>query len=311
MNWYKLMDLDKTFEENAATMSGKFPEEYEVRFSINNGNEKMQNESTTADNIEEIDKRFNEGLASLTEENADSIVLSLGRPSSVLRAAGVEDKPMKLYGNKVIAKMRKHGYTLYELRNLPRAVAEPIAVFNNYGKDGNRSILTELRTAKGNFLVAVDLGKGIEDIDFNIISSVFGKGEDNVVDWIERGLATYINKEKALNYLHHSALRAEALSSPRLSSATKIVENFENPSIEENDLFRNVFGGNRGYVGYSKSKRAVRAESEGMRSVSNFDADFVESVNEILRSVGADDIAIAEWMGRYECPSLGSKDAHS
>ncbi|MCD8318094.1 MAG: hypothetical protein LUC45_04240 [Paraprevotella sp.] len=127
--------------------------------------------------------------------------------------------------------MRKHGFTLRELENLPKAVANPIAVFDNYKKDGYRAILTELKTENGNFLVTVNIGKG-EDLDFNIVSSVFGKGKDNIVDWIERGLTTYINKEKALNYLHHSALRAEALSSSRLDSATKIVENFENPSVE-------------------------------------------------------------------------------
>lgn len=94
---------------------------------------------------------------------------------------------MKLYGSKVMKKMRKHGFALEDLRDLPRAVANPIAVFNNYGKDGNRSVLTELHTANGNFLVTISLGKGGEDIDFNIVSSVFGKGEDNIVDWLNRG----------------------------------------------------------------------------------------------------------------------------
>ena len=46
--------------------------------------------------------------------------------------------------------------------------------------------------------------------------SVFGKDEDNIVDWIEKGYATYINKEKALNYLHHSALNAVTSERPRL-----------------------------------------------------------------------------------------------
>lgn len=59
-------------------------------------------------------------------------------------------------------------------------------------------------------------------------------------------------------------------------------------------MAQTVFGGNKGYVGYSKSRRAVRAEGEGMRSVSNFDADFVEEVNGILRSVGAGNITTAE-----------------
>lgn len=191
------------------------------------------------DDIEEANARFNEELETLNEENSDSIILSLGRPSDILISAGVEDKPMKLYGNKVIKKMKKHGFSISELRNLPEAVADPIAVFDNLGREGNRSVLTELKTANGNFLVSLDLGKG-EEIDFNIVSSVFGKGEDNIVDWFERGLSTYINKEKALNYLHHSALHAVALRSSRLDSAAKVIKDFQNPSVGGGIRFRSV-----------------------------------------------------------------------
>lgn len=193
-----------------------------------------------SDNLDNVNQRFNDRLDNLNERNADRVTLSLGMPSDVLLSAGVSEKPLKLYGNKIIKKMKKHGFNLEELHDLPKAVANPIAVFDNYRKgNGSRSVLTELNTRNGNFLVTLNVGKG-EDIDFNIVSSVFGKGEDNVVDWIERELATYINKEKALNYLHHSALRAEALSSSRLSHATKIVESFENPTLEQGKISSSV-----------------------------------------------------------------------
>ena len=107
------------------------------------------------ENSEEVNERFNEQLGGLTADNADNVVLSLGCPSKVLLSAGVENKPMTLYGNKVIKKMRKHGFALEELRNLPRAVADPIAVFNNYGENGNRSILTELKTGQSENSVAI------------------------------------------------------------------------------------------------------------------------------------------------------------
>jgi hypothetical protein len=181
---------------------------------------------------EEVNKKFNEQLDTLTEENADNVVLSLGMPSNILLSAGVENKSLKLYGNKIIKKAKKHGFKIKDLRDLPRAVANPIAVFNNYNKEGNRSILTELQTQQGNILVGIEIGKEGVDIDFNIVKTVFGKGDNKVIDWIEKGLATYINKEKALNYLHHSAPIAEALSNSRLNSVAKIIQNFENPQIK-------------------------------------------------------------------------------
>lgn len=239
------------------------------------------------ENAEEVNERFNEQLGGLTADNADNVVLSLGHPSKVLLSAGVENKPMTLYGNKVIKKMRKHGFALEELRNLPRAVADPIAVFNNYGENGNRSILTELKTLRGNFLVSVNIGKGA-DVDFNIVSSVFGKGSGNVADWINKGYMTYVDKEKALNYLHHSALRAVTSDSSRLSSedpavlshqsapiaataanaefssAAKVVENFENPKSEsKNDiLFRD--GAAKDYEKAQARETYERRVSTGM-----------------------------------------------
>ena len=36
---------------------------------------------------------------------------------------------------------------------------------------------------------------------------------------------------KALDYLHHSALNAEALSNPRLISTANIIQNFPNPKV--------------------------------------------------------------------------------
>lgn len=191
-------------------------------------------------NQNEVNERFNEKLSSLNADNADGTVLNLGYPSDVLISAGVTNKPLKLYGNKIFKKMKKRGLALSELENLPVAVADPIAVFDNLEKKGNRSVLTELRTQNGNFLVTLDLGKDA-DVDFNIVSSVFGKRDANIVDWINRGLAKYVNKEKALLFLsRHSAPIAETAANEELSSATKVVESFVNPTLEEGKISSSV-----------------------------------------------------------------------
>ena len=160
-------------------------------------NEKVEDERFRNDEeLEEVNQRFNEELNNLTEANADKVTLWLGKPSDVLLSSGIENKPMKLYGNKIIKKMKKHDFALDELRDLPKAVADPIAVFDNLGRLGNRSILTELTTEQGNFLVTIDMGKGKKDVDFNIISSAFGKGKGNVIDWIEKSFENPINNSE-------------------------------------------------------------------------------------------------------------------
>ncbi len=275
------------------------PVEEAVRFREDN-----PDTAENSQDIEKVNAKFNEQLGSLTEENADRVILSLGTPSDILLSAGVEDKPMKLYGNKVMKKMRKHGFTLGELRDLPRAVADPIAVFNNYGKDGNRSILTEMRTRRGNFLVSVNIGKDA-DIDFNIVRSVFGKGNESVVDWINKGFATYINKKKTLDYLHfsessipeasnnregekaltslshQSAPIAATAANAELSSAAKVVENFENPSVagenqQDTELERE---GERSYdsvpTSLSRSQSGKRHASEEMSRAVGVPVEYV------------------------------------
>ena len=194
--------------------------------------ERIKNGESNAEMMA-LNDRFNEKLGTLSEENADSQIFDLGYPSPVLLAAGVQDNPLKLYGNKIIKKAKEHGYSITELRNLPEAVANPIAVFNNYQQDGSRSILTELKTADGNFLVTLTVGKGGVDIDFNIISSIFGKAESSVVNWIEKGYATYLNKEKTLEYLHFPAPIAAAANTQELNNVAKVVQNFENPKFQQ------------------------------------------------------------------------------
>ncbi len=183
----------------------------------------------------EVNKRFNETLSGLTVDNADATVLSLGMPNALLMSAGMEAKEMKLYGNEVIKKMKKHGFTLDSLTDLPRAVANPIAVFTG-SHTGSHAILTELNVDGRNVLVSVSVGKGGVDVDFNVVTSIYGKNSDSVVEWLKKGLATYINKRKALDYLHHSAPIAVTSNNEELSDATNIIESFENPSASRYEV---------------------------------------------------------------------------
>ena len=180
-------------------------------------------------NLTETNRIFNDRLSELTEQNSDNIVLDLGNPSEILLSAGIEDKPMKLYGNKVIKKMKKHGFKLEELRNLPEAVANPIAVFEG-SVPNSHAILTELKTNGKNILATISIGKG-SDIDFNIITSAYGKDGENIQKWINEGKGLYFNKEKALDYLRIPAPIAGAQDSQGLFDIANIVKEFENPTI--------------------------------------------------------------------------------
>ena len=288
--------LGMTAEERRASLASETEDvAREDQIFLNDLLGVSMSESASTD-LEDVNRRFNDELGRLTDENKDKIVLSLGRPSDILLAAGVSEKPMKLYGNKVIKKMRKHGFALDELKDLPRAVADPIAVFDNIGREGNRSILTELRTEQGNFLVTVDLGKDA-DVDFNIVSSVFGKGSSNVIDWINKGLATYINKEKALAFLSHpSAPIAAAAANAELDSAAKVVKEFENPKVSDEDV--------------SEDDAVYRIREDVQDSEQN-DADMMRSVAEQMGEKLHTNIHIIEDVNEITHPNSAVQERRS
>ena len=181
--------------------------------------------------VQEVNDRFNEELAALTEENARERILNIGIPSPVLLACGIENKPIRLYGAKLLSKVRKHGYNIGDLKILPLAISEPIAVFKG-SMSNSFAILTELLIGDNNVLATLSVGKGGHDVDFNIISSVYDKRGDSVVRWVNDGKLLYVDKEKALDYFSVSAPLAEAQNNQELISTTKVIQNFENPKIE-------------------------------------------------------------------------------
>ena len=259
------------------------------RFNDQVEDERFRND----EELEEANQRFNEELENLTEENADKVTLWLGKPSDVLLSSGIENKPLKLYGNKVIKKMKKHGFALDELRDLPKAVADPIAVFDNYQREGNRTILTELRSQEKNIMVAVTLGKNGVDVDFNIVSSVFGKGSSNVVDWISKGYLAYVDKEKALNYLYFSERNiSEAADNSRLSSAANIVKSFENPIN-------------------NSEKKLDRKSTQGKEVTEKERQQMAERANELAETLHLDNVEIVTDASTLEGKKAKAKGFYS
>lgn len=252
--------------------------------------------------LKKTNDKFNEQLETFTIETADRYNFNLGRPSSVLLSAGIENKPIRLHGSKVAKKIRKHGFQATALRDLPKAIAHPIAVFDNLGREGNRSILTELKMDNGNVLVSIDLGRGTE-VDFNIVSSAFGKKSKGILGWINGGKMRFVDKEKALNYLHLSAPIAEASDNAELLSAANIVKEFENPSGKERKP-EFQFIGEKGAAHMDKVEEAsIRLDNLSIaRQMEDADKD----AKTIKLATGWERGADGKW--RYEISDANIKD---
>ncbi len=233
----------KSATDNIGTFDG---EDEDIRYSVGN-----------ADYF--VNERFNEQLEHLTESNADSTMFRLGYPDMILQSTGIPNKELRLYGNKLLKKAEKHDFNVKDLVDLPTSIQTPMFVFKGNHPD-SFSIVTELKIRDKNVLVSIERNKDGE-VDFNLISSVYGKSGRGIVHWLNNGKALYVNKEKALDYLRISAPIAEAQDKGELNpsvstekalawqaalapiasatlkqeliTATKVIENFENPPINE------------------------------------------------------------------------------
>lgn len=255
------------------------------------GNEKIR--------VERDNARFNEEVERLTEKNADATILQLGMPSGILKSVGIADKPMRLYGNKLMSKARKHGFSLSEIKNLPIAVSDPIMIFEGSDK-GSHSILTELKTASGNVLANIAIGKG-NMVDFNIIRSVYGKNEKGITKWILDKKMLYSDKERALDFLNNTAPIAGIERSQELDNVAKIIKEFENPSdlVRENAInkIREAVEAVNGVTG--GRAKVVREADLGKDVPKNAQAWYDPNTGEVHvvaeRVNGAEDASRAVW----------------
>jgi len=141
-------------------------------------------------------------------------------PLGILQAAGIPNNPIILYGNKIFKKAQKHIYKPADLKDLPNAINNPIAVLK-----GNRAdsfvILTELNVNGNNVLVAVETNKkGITD--FTFITSVYDKSGTGVLNWMNTDKALRFDKEKSLNYLSALAKTTSATNNSETSSSDSL-----------------------------------------------------------------------------------------
>jgi len=91
----------------------------------------------------------------------------------------------------------------------------------------------------------------------------------------------------------------------------KLLDESKKSSSEEDNLFRdgdNVFGNNSGYVGYSKSRRAVGAENKGLRNKSQMDQSFSDEVNQLIEDKGGKRVSLKKI--KEELENIPSNEWH-
>ena len=193
----------------------------------------------TSEELDQINQKFNERLDELVSNpNQKDKVLHLGRSSEFLKDGGISDAEIVLDYDKLVRKSKEgykheHPFDISDVRDLPVAIAYPIAVFDNTnGKNDGKVILTELKKDGRNFIVAIQTAnlnrKGGKVLEVNKIVTLFPKDARGVVNWFNTGKATNIDKKKALHFIEALLNHSETtITNEELLSAANVVKDFE------------------------------------------------------------------------------------
>lgn len=215
----------------------------------------IQAQTVAEESIVDTNRRFNEELRQQIDGNLPKgHVYELGRPGRVLRSTGIPDLPIELAASRLGKKASKdyesnHPFELESVMDLPKAIQHPIAVFESKTKAGSKVIMVELKDRNGNnFVVAMNTNVpknrfSKASIQINDIRSIYPKDNvKDIVNWINRGdLLRYADKKKIEDWITQQRSNSAEVEIQNLDVAAKVVENFKNPNIEEennNLLFR-------------------------------------------------------------------------
>ena len=200
---------------------------------------------TGEQNIEEVNRTFNEELenyASSSNHKTLRAPLTLGMPSSVLLSCGLPLSEITLPLGVIKKALVKHHLKLADLRNLPKALIDPLLVYEWGTKARSMIIVTDLSIGDNKLTVAIKIERGGRILEINEIASIHDKVAGRFLEdmttatggGLSEALRYVRDKKKALDWLGIAPPRgASAQANPKLSDIANVINGFENPKIEK------------------------------------------------------------------------------
>ena len=201
---------------------------------------KISSERVENEDIEEINKRFNEELDSFARgEMRSSDKFHLGEPNEILRACGLNAGGITMTQSVLQTHLKKHGLTTQEIKDLPKAIQNPIMVYEWGTKAKNTVVITSIERGNERITISIRLNKNGKGLEVNEISSVHGKSVERLMNEITTEKSDfgkenlkYVDKEKVFNWFAMETPKVSSQNNQRLNSVAKVLQNFENPKIK-------------------------------------------------------------------------------
>ena len=181
-----------------------------------------------------VNERFNKEL----EQQIDGTlpkghIYQLGLPGEILRSTGIPDLPIELSSARLAEKaaQRNHEFELSDVKGLPEALENPIAIFSYGNKDKAQNIIVEIEKAGKKFVVGLHLNQDRRGILVNDIRGIFPKDNAEWLNWISQGKLLYVDKKKIQDLIDKQRTNLAEVEYLDLDSITNIVKEFENPTV--------------------------------------------------------------------------------
>lgn len=195
----------------------------------------LPDQSTTQ---EQTNDRFNNELSRQIDGTLPKgHIYDLGMPSDTLLNAGLPNLPIEMAASRLSDKsmQENHPFDLSEIRNLPKAIQSPMAIFRSATHLGSFVVMTEIEHHGRNFVVAIQANRRKGRIEVNSIRSVYPKNNNQIANWVTEGLLEYADKKRMVEWL--SKQRSNSADVRKLfNHATNIIQNFDNPKNNNENI---------------------------------------------------------------------------
>lgn len=270
------------------------------------------------DGLKRDNSTFN---AQLTKYQAGDMTsnefLNVGNPRGIMKLF-LPDLPI-IMRQRVIRKgiEKKHNVAIEGLYDMPKHLSAPIFVFQR--DENSLGILTEMKDREGkNICVAIELSRliqnGKEYLEVNDVRSFHGREFKNIVEPIVNNKTLkWVDKEKGLSYLSSASQPVQQeIDKEVLNTAAKIVENFDNPVkndenlSEDDELFRDGDAAEyeKAHARNIYDQRVKRGMFQMQEAMQDSMLSLKEAMNAVLKAEGKSKVHIEDVAG-FENPYLG------
>ena len=206
-------------------------------------------------------------------------IYQLGRPSDILLRSGIPNLNIELSASRLKQKAESgnHPFSIGDIRNLPDALRNPIAIFAYGDRRKAQNIIVDIQNNGNDFLVGLTLNYNHDGINVNSIRGLFPKDTANWLNWIQQGKALYLDKERVQNRIAQQRTNSADVSYLDLNSIENIVRDFRKVkggteniplSIQSPDISETV---TRGLKWLSRTLKYSRMkDSNGKTDISKF-----------------------------------------